>query len=192
MSTGGDDSGRHRRDFLQVAAGTFVGVGACLALVPLIQQGGVNPSTPLPETPTVDLAGIPPGRSVTVRWRGQPVAIRHRTPDEIVQAATQGLDGLPDTAARSAISSETAPALDENRHVRDHAKWLVVVPVCTHLGCLLKETDPMQENGTAWFCPCHAARYDISGRLRSGPAQTNLPVPPHRFVSPTTIEIGRT
>ncbi|MBS0241245.1 MAG: ubiquinol-cytochrome c reductase iron-sulfur subunit [Proteobacteria bacterium] len=186
----GDGNGRHRRDFLQVAAGTFVGVGACFAIWPLIEQGRPNPGSPKPELPEVDLSKIAPGGTATVTWQSEPVVIRHRTLDEIKAAKAQDPNTFVDTSARNAALPPTALAHDDNRHLPGHPEWLVVVGLCTHMGCKLRVTDPAQENGVAWFCPCHAARYDIAGRLKSGPAQTNLPVPLYRFTSPTTMEIG--
>jgi ubiquinol-cytochrome c reductase iron-sulfur subunit len=101
--------------------------------------------------------------------------------------------GLIDPHARNAALSERAAASDANRTLARHPEWLVVVGVCTHLGCRLLTGDPAAPDGRGegWFCPCHAARFDTSGRVCSGPARTNLPVPPYRFVAPSTLEIGR-
>jgi ubiquinol-cytochrome c reductase iron-sulfur subunit len=150
-----------------------------------------NPGTPPPETRLVDLAPIAPGQTVAVAWRGQPVFVRHRTADEIARARSVPLGALPDPYARNAALPEQASATDANRTRAGHAEWLVVVGICTHLGCRLQPADTAGR-GEGWFCPCHAARFDLAGRVCGGPAPTNLPVPPYRFVTTSQIEIGRT
>ncbi len=180
-----------RRDFLSIATATFAAVGAAIATWPFIDQMNPNPATP-PGSVLVDLAPIRPGQEITMLWRGQPVFVRHRTRDEI--ARTGGpVDGLIDPYARNAMLSTNAAASDANRTLAHHPEWLVVVGVCTHLGCKLITGDPAAPDGRGegWFCPCHAARFDTSGRVRSGPARTNLAVPPYRFVGASTLEIGR-
>jgi ubiquinol-cytochrome c reductase iron-sulfur subunit len=185
-----------RRDFVSVSAGAFAAVGGAAALWPLVDQMNPNPGTP-PGTRLVDLAPIAAGQAVTVAWRGQPVVIRHRTPDEIAGARSAAVGDLPDPFARNAALAANAPASDANRTRAGRPDWLVVVGLCTHLGCRLRALtrqtgDPIEREGGGWFCPCHAARFDDSGRVVSGPAPTNLPVPPYRFVTPHTMEIGRT
>jgi ubiquinol-cytochrome c reductase iron-sulfur subunit len=180
-----------RRDFLSVSTATFATVGAAVAMWPLIDQMNPNPSTP-PGSILVDLAPIRVGQEITVLWRGQPVFVRHRTPDEIARARGP-LDGLIDPYARNAALSTNATASDANRTLARHPEWLVVIGICTHLGCkLIGDPVAPEGRGEGWFCPCHAARFDVSGRVRSGPARTNLAVPPYRFIGPSTLEIGRT
>jgi ubiquinol-cytochrome c reductase iron-sulfur subunit len=178
-----------RRDFLFVATGSMAAVGGALATWPLIAQ--MNPAADVtPGTVLVDLASIRAGQAITVAWRGHPVVIRHRTPDEIARARNAPLDGLPDPYARNAALPERAPATDANRTIAQQPQWLVVIGRCTHLGCLLMGSN-LPEGVEGWFCPCHAARFDLSGRVRGGPARTNLEVPPWRFVGASLIEIGR-
>jgi ubiquinol-cytochrome c reductase iron-sulfur subunit len=180
-----------RRDFLSVFTASFAAAGAAAAVWPLVDQMNPNPGTPRGSI-FVDLAPIAPGQAITVSWRGQPVFVRHRTPDEIARARSVALDRLPDPYARNAALSAHADASDANRTLAQRPEWLVVVGICTHLGCKLGSGDAGTADGdVAWLCPCHAARFDSSGRVRSGPARTNLPVPPYRFVTRTQIEIGR-
>ena len=118
--------------------------------------------------------------------------IRHRTPEEIRMAQSVRASELPDRLARNDALAKNAPAEDGNRTKEGHANWLVVVGVCTHMGCLLKtqEATATLRPGEVWVCPCHAARFDLSGRVVSGHARTNLPVPPYTFLSVTRIRIG--
>lgn len=172
-----DDHEGTRRDFLYYAtagAGT-VAVGA--AAWPLINQ--MNPSADVQALSSirVDTSGIEPGTQLTVKWLGKPVFIRRRTPDEIEAARAVPLDELPDTRDRN----ENKPGLDatdENRTIDEAGEWLVMMGVCTHLGCV-----PLGDAGDfgGWFCPCHGSHYDTAGRIRKGPAPENLPVPIARF-----------
>ena len=126
----------------------------------------------------VDISAIEEGQAITVVWRGKPVFIRHRTPAEIEQAESVPLAELPDPQADAARVEKP--------------QWLVLVGVCTHLGCIplgQKPSEPKGEYG-GWFCPCHGSHYDTSGRIRKGPAPANLPVPPYEFSDDTTIMIG--
>jgi ubiquinol-cytochrome c reductase iron-sulfur subunit len=181
-----------RRDFICVSAGAFVAVGSGAALWPLIHQMNPHPGTPRPERCIVDLAPIEPGQAVTVAWRGQPVVVRHRTHAEIERARSAPVSGLHDRYARNAALPALAPASDENRTLARHPEWLVVIGLCTHMGCTLRLSDRSLRTSDAegWFCRCHGARFDLAGRVIGGPARTNLPVPPYRFVSPSRIEIG--
>ena len=135
---------------------------------------------------------IQPGQMITVMWRRLPIFIRHRTRAEMELARSTPLADLPDRLARNEMLPEKALAHDANRTIEGHDNWLVVVGVCTHLGCLLMFRPPGATVPTyeGWFCPCHASRFDLSGRVRSGPARTNLPVPLYRFLSRTRIRIG--
>jgi len=174
----GEGGGQSRRDFLYLASGAMGAIGAATVAWPFIDY--MNPSDAVMALASVevDISGIDPGMAIKVMWRGTPVFIRHRTEESIEAARAVSLDELPD------------PASDEARVERP--EWLVVVGVCTHLGCIpLGNTDsePRGEYG-GWFCPCHGSHYDTAGRIRKGPAPANLPVPPHSFVDDTTIKIG--
>ena len=179
-----------RRDFLVQTASAFVAVGGVAAFWPFIDQMNPNPATPPPETRDVDLAPIQPGQAIIVTWRGKPISIRHRTPEEIRLARDTPLQDLPDPLARNDMLPANVPAADASRVKEGHEQWLVVIALCTHLGCLLKTREPGDASDESWFCPCHAARFDTSGRVRAGPARTNLPVPPYAFLSPMRIRIG--
>jgi ubiquinol-cytochrome c reductase iron-sulfur subunit len=126
----------------------------------------------------VDLSPIEEGMAITVLWRGNPVFIRHRTAAEIETARGVDLGDLPD------------PQTDEDRVQKP--QWLIMVGVCTHLGCIPKGQRVGEAKGLfdGWFCPCHGSHYDTSGRIRKGPAPRNLDVPPYQFLDDTTIEIG--
>ena len=173
--TGGDGS---RRDFLYIATAAFATAGAGFAVWPLIDQ--MNPAADVLAMSSieVDLSGVPEGHAITIKWRGKPVFVRHRTAKEIAEARGADLKTLRD------------PQADAARAQRP--EWLVVVGVCTHLGCIplgQKDTDPRGEFD-GWFCPCHGSQYDTSGRIRKGPAPQNLEVPEYTFVAPTRIKIG--
>ncbi len=167
-----------RRDFLSIATVTVGAVGAGLAVWPIIDS--INPPADVLALASseVDLSSIEVGQSITVIWRGRPVFIRHRTEAEIEESRSVALEALPD------------PQKDEDRTIKP--EWLIMVGVCTHLGCIpggQKETDQKGEYG-GWFCPCHGSHYDTSGRIRKGPAPTNLTVPPYVFLDDTTVKIG--
>lgn len=167
-----------RRDFIWLLAGTMTAVGAAAALWPVIDS--MNPSADViaVSTTEIDLAPIEVGQRITVTWRGKPVFIDHRTPEQIAQARADDDADLRD------------PATDASRTERP--EWLIVVGVCTHLGCIplgQNPGDPLGEWG-GWFCPCHGSHYDTSGRIRRGPAPANLPVPPYAFIDDTTVRIG--
>ena len=181
-----------RRDFIVQAAYAFVGVGSAMALWPFIDQMNPNPATPPPEVTDVDLSPIQPGQTILVRWRGLPIFVRHRTREEVRMAQSTAVSALIDRSARNEALPKAASAEDANRTQEGHDNWFVVVGLCPHMGCLLRPQDTVSAvaTGEAWVCPCHAARFDLSGRVVSGPARTNLPVPRYRFVSPTRIRIG--
>lgn len=173
-----DDDGGTRRDFLMMATAAMGAVGVGAAVWPLIDS--LNPAADALAVSTVevDLAPIAVGQAVTIMWRGSPVFIRHRTAKEIEEARTVDLGDLPD------------PATDESRV--EKPEWLVLVGVCTHLGCIPLGQKVSDKKGDydGWFCPCHGSHYDTSGRIRKGPAPLNLPVPPYAFESDTLIRIG--
>ena len=167
-----------RRDFLQLSTISIGAVGTAAFIWPFLKSMSPAEDTLALGTTEVDVSSIEEGQSVTVKWRGKPVFIRKRTKDEIDEAKTVNLEDLKD------------PEEDINRVKKD--EWLVLVGVCTHLGCVplgQKLTDSKGEyNG--WYCPCHGSHYDTSGRIRKGPAPENLAVPPYSFLNDTTIKIG--
>src|ERR1044072_8919512 len=172
-----------RRDFLSVCTASFAAVGGTLAAWALFAQAHPNAATPSPSV-LVRLSPLRPGQAITVSWRPQPVIIRHRTPIEVDLARSVPLNELIDPHARNAALPANAPASDANRTHAGKPEWLVVVGVCTHLACRLETNDAFaRESNDGWFCRCHAARFDLAGRVRSGPAPTYLSVPPSRFVA---------
>ena len=181
-----DSHDTERRDFLYIATGSFAAVGAAATAWPLIHQMNPDASVKALASVEVNLAPIEEGQSITISWRGNPVVIRHRTAKEIEEANAVALADLPDQSARNA-NAEGKDAADINRVVDGKEKYLVMLAVCTHLGCV-----PVGEAGEfgGWFCPCHGSHYDTSGRIRKGPAPENLPVPPYTYASETLIKIG--
>ena len=178
----------NRRDFLYIATGMAGAVGAGAVAWPFIDQMRPDASTLALATIEVDVSGIEPGMSITAKWRGQPVFIRNRTEAEIEAAREVPLDELKDPIARNANIPGDAPATDIQRSAGEGKEnWLVMVGVCTHLGCV-----PLGQAGDfgGWFCPCHGSHYDTAGRIRKGPAPENLANPTFTFTSDTTIEIG--
>ena len=136
----------------------------------------------------VDVSGVEVGTQLTVKWRGKPVFIRRRTQEEIDEARAVPLADLIDTGAENANIGADADAADENRTLDEAGEWLVMMGVCTHLGCVPLGDGAGDFGG--WFCPCHGSHYDTSGRIRKGPAPTNLPVPVAAFTDETTIKLG--
>ena len=164
-----------RRDFLHYAtAGTgAVAVGA--AVWPLINQ--MNPSADVRALSQirVDISAVEPGTQLTVSFLGKPVFIRHRTDAEIAQARSEDVSSLPDTVARNPNISGDVLATDANRAVAGNENFLVMIGVCTHLGCVPLGDGAGDFGG--WFCPCHGSHYDTAGRIRKGPAPENLHIP---------------
>ncbi len=188
-----DGDGDHsRRDFLTIMAGSWALVGGAAALWPMIDQMNPDANTRALSTIEVDLAPIKPGQAVTVLWQGKAVFIRNRTDEEIKKAQATPVDQLKDTTAQNLALPDDADAKDENRVKAGKANWLVLVGVCTHLGCIPKGQSPGDVKGEygGWFCPCHGSQYDTSGRIRKGPAPLNLQVPPYAFLTDTKIKIG--
>ncbi len=171
-------SGETRRGFMQALASAFGVVGGAVAVWPLINSLNPAKDTLAMSTIEVDLSDIPVGEAKTVMWRGKPVFIRHRTPEEIEEAREVNVSTLIDKQS------------DDERTKKP--EWLVMIGVCTHLGCVpmgQKDSD-FKGDYDGWFCPCHGSQYDTSGRIRKGPAPKNLVVPPYEFVSNTKIKIG--
>ncbi len=173
MKKNTDEDNKSRRDFIHITSGVTVATGVGAAAWPLIDQ--MNPSADVLALSTieVDLAPLQPGQSISVLWRGKPLFLRFRTEEEITKARDVDINSLKD------------PQIDADRV--QNAKYLVMVGVCTHLGCV-----PLGQQGEygGWFCPCHGSHYDTSGRIRKGPAPSNLEVPPYVYLDDTTIKIG--
>ena len=168
----------NRRDFIFTASYTVGAIGIGATIWPLIDQMNPAADTLALASTEVDLSSLEEGQAITVKWRGKPVFVRHRTPDEIKQAKEVSLDGMRD------------PETDEDRVANE--KYIVLVGVCTHLGCVplgQKSGDVKGQYG-GWFCPCHGSHYDHSGRIRKGPAPVNLEVPNYKFLSDKLIRIG--
>ncbi len=171
-------------------------VGAALTVWPFIAQMNPDASVLALSSVEVDLAPIAEGQAVTIKWRGNPVFIRHRTPKEIEAAKAVKMDELKDPIARSANVKEGEPATDANRVVGGKENFIVMMGVCTHLGCVPigNDGDYAVVEGSAktggWFCPCHGSHYDTSGRIRRGPAPENLAVPQYAYITDTKIRIG--
>tara|TARA_B100000579_G_scaffold20778_1_gene14651 strand:+ start:108 stop:620 length:513 start_codon:yes stop_codon:yes gene_type:complete len=169
-----DKSGKKdRRDFLFTASYTVGAIGLGATVWPFIDQMNPDSSVKALASTEVDISQIEPGKSITVLWRGKPVFIKRRTSEEISDAKKVNLEDLKH------------PEKDEDRVKKE--EWLVMLGICTHLGCV-----PLSDKGeyNGWFCPCHGSHYDTSGRIRKGPAPTNMEVPKYEFVDSNTIKIG--
>ena len=181
------ETGGNRRDFLYVATGAAGAIAAGAAVWPMINQ--MNPSADVQALSSiqVDVAGLEPGSQLTVKFLGKPVFIRRRTEDEIAAARADDAADLPDPLARNPNIEDVALATDVNRSLDADEQWLVMIGVCTHLGCV-----PLGDAGEfgGWFCPCHGSHYDTAGRIRKGPAPENLHIPVASFVSDTVIQLG--
>ena len=162
-----------RRDFIVTATAAAGAVGVGAAVWPLVDQMNPDASVKALASTEVDISGIEPGKSITVLWRGKPVFIKRRTTEEIQEAKAVDINELKH------------PETDEQR--AKNPEWLVMLGICTHLGCV-----PLSDKGeyNGWFCPCHGSHYDTSGRIRKGPAPTNMEVPKYEFVNSNTIKIG--
>jgi ubiquinol-cytochrome c reductase iron-sulfur subunit len=179
-----------RRDFLYIATGAVGAVGAAFAAWPFIDQ--MNPTSAVLAMASIeaDISSVQLGQQVVFKWRGHPLFVRRRTPKEIAEARAVSLSDLPDPVARNANLPDNAPATDANRGSK--AEWLVLVGVCTHLGCTPTVSTPQAPQGDygGWLCHCHGSQYDTAGRIRKGPAPQNLAVPPYSFLSDTKIKVG--
>lgn len=183
-----------RRDFLYYATASTGAVAVGAAVWPLINS--MNPSADVTAAGTVrvDLSGVEPGQRITVKWQGRPVFVWRRTPAVIKAARAVDLVDLVDpidSARENPNQAGDTPARDENRTADAAGEWLIVIGVCTHLGCI-----PLGQDGSAvgefggWYCPCHGSHYDMSGRIRKGPAPRNLDIPPYDLGEDLQLVIG--
>ncbi len=187
-----DEGYQTRRDVILIGAAAFAAIGGAAILWPLLDQMNPDASTLSLASIDVDLAPIEEGQAITVMWRGKPIFIRHRTAKEVEEAKDIKINQLIDPLARNANLPEDAQATDINRAAADKEPWLVMIGICTHLGCIPKGQavgDYKGEYG-GWFCPCHGSQYDTAGRVRVGPAPQNMYIPPYAFTSDTKIKIG--
>jgi ubiquinol-cytochrome c reductase iron-sulfur subunit len=189
VSQAEDHSGT-RRDFIYYATASAGAVTAGAAIWPLINQ--MNPSADVQAMSSihVDVSDVEVGTQITVKWLGKPVFIRRRTQKEIEEARAVPLSALVDPNAENKNLPADAPATDQNRTLDEEGEWLVMVGICTHLGCVPIGDGAGDYDG--WFCPCHGSNYDTAGRIRSGPAPRNLEIPVNAFTddSKTTIKLG--
>ena len=176
-----------KRDFIFIATGAMAAVGTAAAIWPFIAQMNPDASVLALSTVDVDLTPLAEGQAITIKWRGNPVFVRHRTAKEIEEARAVQVDQLPDPAARNENLPDNAPATDENRVAKDKPQYIVMMGVCTHLGCV-----PLGTAGDydGWFCPCHGSHYDTAGRIRKGPAPENLHIPHYQFVDDSKLRVG--
>ena len=169
-----------RRDFLNVAAVSFAGVGTVAALVPLVVQMSPSADVLALSTTEVDISKVQPGQGIKVSWRKQPVFVRNLTQKEIAEANAVPVSSLRDPQT---LAQRTQPG---------KTNWLITLGVCTHLGCVPLGISEGENRGPygGYFCPCHGSMYDTAARIRQGPAPKNLEVPEYKFTSPTTVQIG--
>jgi len=175
-----DEEGVRRRDFINVAAVSFVGVGAVAAAIPLITQMSPSADVLALASTEVDISKIAPGQAIKTVWRKQPVFVRNLTPAEIAAANKVPLSELRDPQS---LAERTKPG---------KSNWLITLGVCTHLGCVPLGTGEGENRGDfgGYFCPCHGSHYDTAARIRKGPAPLNLHVPEYEFASDTVVRIG--
>ncbi len=164
---------KERREFIFTASYAVGAVGLGAVIWPLVDQMNPDASVKALASTEVDISTVEPGKAITILWRGKPVFIKRRTQEEIDEARSVKLEDLKD------------PQKDEDR--AKNPEWLVMLGICTHLGCV-----PLGNKGeyNGWFCPCHGSHYDTSGRIRKGPAPTNLEIPKYEFINSNTIKIG--
>jgi ubiquinol-cytochrome c reductase iron-sulfur subunit len=176
-----------RRDFLFIATGAVAAVGAASVVWPIVDQMNPDASALALAQIEVDVSAVQSGQSLTIKWRGKPVFIRNRTQAEIDAAKNTPLSDLKDPTAQNENLPATAQATDANRAAPGKENFLIMVGICTHLGCV-----PLGQQGEygGWFCPCHGSQYDTAGRIRKGPAPNNLAVPKYAFTSDSVLRIG--
>ena len=191
-----EDGEPTRRDFIHILGVATAAAGAGAVLWPLVHQMNPDASVLALSTKEVDLSSVPVGQAIKIMWQGKPVFIRHRTAEEIQEAEATPVSALKDYVARNDNLSGSPEATDDARVTASDGvarpEWLLLVGVCTHLGCIPLGTSAGENRGdyNGWFCPCHGSHYDLSGRIRKGPAPEHLPVPPYQFVSDTVVKIG--
>ncbi len=173
-----------RRDFLMVATGAMGAIGTIAVAWPFINNLNPAADTLALSTVEVNVAPVQVGQAITVKWRGKPLFIRHRTPEEIKTAEAVPMSELRDPQTDNSRVTDTA------KKVRP--EWLIMIGVCTHLGCVPLGNNPGDPKGEfgGWFCPCHGSMYDTSGRIRKGPAPLNLVIPGYLFTSDTLVRVG--
>ena len=186
MSHAEDHAGT-RRDFLYYATAGAGAVATGAAVWPLVNQMNASADVRALASIYVDVSAVEVGTQLTVKWRGKPVFIRRRTAEEIEAARAVKLDELIDSKSENANKPET-DASDANRTLDEAGEWLVMLGVCTHLGCVPLGNGSGEFGG--WFCPCHGSHYDTAGRIRKGPAPRNLDVPLAQFTDESTILLG--
>jgi ubiquinol-cytochrome c reductase iron-sulfur subunit len=179
-TTAEQEDGVRRRDFINIAAVTFAGVGGAVAVAPLVMQMAPDADVRALASIEVDVSKIEAGQAIKTSWRKQPVFIRNLTSEEIAAADSVPVDNLRD---KQTLEERTA---DGKRN------WLITLGVCTHLGCVPLGVGEGENRGDygGYFCPCHGSHYDTAGRIRKGPAPTNLVVPEFEFISDTVVRIG--
>ena len=181
-STTGHEAGDgvRRRDFINIAAVSFAGVGAVAVVFPLVGQMSPSADVLALASTEVDISKIMPGQAIKTSWRKQPVFIRNLTAKEIAEANAVDMASLRDPQS---LAERTKPGKQN---------WLITLGVCTHLGCIPLGIGGGENKGPfgGYFCPCHGSAYDTAARIRSGPAPTNLLVPDYEFTSPTVVTIG--
>ena len=175
------EDGVRRRDFINVAAVSFAGVGAVAVVVPLLSQMAPSADVLAMASVEVDVSKIQPGQAIKTSWRKQPVFIRNLTAKEIAEAKAVPMSELRDPQS---LAERTKPGKEN---------WLITLGVCTHLGCVPLGTGEGENRGPfgGYFCPCHGSAYDTAARIRKGPAPKNLMVPDYEFTSPTVVTIGQ-
>ncbi|MCY7339504.1 MAG: ubiquinol-cytochrome c reductase iron-sulfur subunit [Sphingomonas bacterium] len=176
----GEDDGVRRRDFINIAAVSFAGVGAAVVVLPLVSQMSPSADVLALASTEVDISKIAPGQAIKTSWRKQPVFVRNLTPQEISAANAVKLSELRDPQS---LGERTKPGKEN---------WLITLGVCTHLGCVPLGTGEGENRGDygGYFCPCHGSHYDTAARIRKGPAPLNLFVPEYVFTSDTVVTIG--
>lgn len=174
------DGGVRRRDFINIAAVSFAGVGGLAALVPLISQMSASADVLAESSTEIDVSAIAPGQAIKAVFRKQPVFVRNLTPKEIAEAEAVATSSLRDPQT---LDERTKPG---------KTNWLITMGVCTHLGCVPLGAGEGEVKGEfgGYFCPCHGSVYDTAARIRKGPAPKNLEVPPYEFTSDTVVKIG--
>lgn len=175
-----DHVDEEKRDFIFIATGAAAAAGAAGLAWPLLSQMGKAADTLAAGSIEIDLSAVSEGQQLKVLWRGKPVFVRHRTPAEIAEAESTNVENCPDPQT-------DAERLVPNKDGKVNSKYLVMIGVCTHFGCV-----PIGDAGDfdGWYCPCHGSHYDTSGRIRKGPAPKNLEIPPYEYISDSVIKVG--